>query len=226
MAPSPVLSTAAGPSGHAGPGTGFPGGVSRFAASALPAAPMTVALFLAMNHLIRTDLELPPALEMRPLPPLAMPEPVDLTPNVRPKPVLNDVMDLPPPPAISTVRTDSAPMPPVSLDPALPDLPLQAVSFTPLAASPIGERVPTPVRPPLPVYPTSQASRGAEGDCEVRFSLSPRGLPFDVVATCTDPGFEREARRAVSKAEFLPQIRDGQPVESHNLVYPLEFRFK
>ncbi|HBN94177.1 MAG TPA: energy transducer TonB, partial [Hyphomonas sp.] len=91
-------------------------------------------------------------------------------------------------------------------------------------ASPVGDRTPVPVRPPLPAYPSAMAKRNVEGDCVVRFNLTARGLPFDVTAECTPSGFESEARRSVSRAEFLPQIIDGQAQESRGLTYPLEFR--
>jgi TonB family protein len=65
-----------------------------------------------------------------------------------------------------------------------------------------------------------------EGSCDVHFSLSTRGLPYDITAACSHAGFEKEAVRAVSKAEFLPEIRQGLPVESHNYVYPMEFRLQ
>jgi protein TonB len=60
----------------------------------------------------------------------------------------------------------------------------------------------------------------------VHFSLTARGLPYDVVAVCSPSGFENEAARAVSRAEFLPEIRQGMPVESHNYVYPMEFKLQ
>ncbi|HAE94227.1 MAG TPA: hypothetical protein DCG65_06680 [Hyphomonas atlantica] len=62
------------------------------------------------------------------------------------------------------------------------------------------------------------------GECLVRFSLTARGVPFNVVADCSHRGFESEARRSVEKAEFLPGILKGQPAESHGFSYPLQFR--
>lgn len=86
---------------------------------------------------------------------------------------------------------------------------------------PIGERVATPIVNPQPVYPESRLRVGATAECDVRFNLTSGGIPFDVVADCTDAGFERSARRAVERARFAPEVRDGQQVETHGLVFPL-----
>ena len=88
---------------------------------------------------------------------------------------------------------------------------------------PIGERVATPIVNPQPVYPESRLRVGATAECDVRFSLTSGGIPFDVVADCTDAGFERSARRAVERARFAPEVRDGHQVETHGLVFPLMY---
>ena len=92
------------------------------------------------------------------------------------------------------------------------------------APTPVTDRVATPVRPLMVTYPNSAASRGLEGICEVSFDITPQGLPYNVEANCTHRVFEDEARRAVSRSEFLPQIINGHAVETHRVVYPLEFR--
>jgi len=201
----------------------FASGQGRLAASLAPAAAVTVGLFLAMMGLIRTD-EI--VLEKKPDRILTAVTPkVEADPFVEPTKLIEipDVTELPPPPPVQRpeVRDGGIPMPVVGQVPAT--LPGKLTDFIRPVAQPIGERVPVPIRPPVPAYPRDMAARGISGSCTVHFSLSARGLPFDIVAACSHPGFENEARRAVSRTEFLPEIRDGQPMESHKLVYPLEF---
>lgn len=202
------------------------GGRGRFAAVLAPAAAITVGLFFAMNGLIHTDdiqlVEKKPRI-LLPITPTRTEPPPPLDGR---KPVEIVQVDLPPLPPVQNVptTTDWAPVPVVGQVPA--ELPKRLEKITMPVVRPIGERIAIPVRDPVLSYPRDMAARGISGTCEVHFSLSTRGLPFDVVAKCSHPGFEKEARRAVSRTEFLPEIRDGQPVESHNVVYPLEFRMQ
>ena len=202
---------------------GFGNGNGRFALSVLPAAAITVGLFFAMTGLIRTDEIVLVKKEPRILTPVTptreTPEPVTHDRRIE----LPEQVELPPAPPVQrpTVRDSGVPMPVIGRVPEA--LPGKLTDFIRPVAQPIGERIATPVRPPVPTYPRDMAARGVSGTCTVHFSLSIRGLPYDVTAACSHPGFEKEARRAVSRAEFLPEIRDGQPVESHKLVYPLEF---
>ena len=80
-----------------------------------------------------------------------------------------------------------------------------------------------PVRP-VPVYPQEAITQGIEGDCEVRFNVSVKGEPYDVVANCTHPVFKQEAERALREIRFVPKIMRGEPVERRNVVYPIMFR--
>ena len=198
----------------------------RLAAAAAPAAAITVLLFAGMTDLIKVS-QLPEVQKtMRPLPPLAVPK-VEITPpQIDPVPVPLAEIPLPPPPVTGNTRSDKPTMPfKVIFDPPS-QVPTSKPVLRPPIVSPVVDRIAVPVREPIPDYPASALVKGLSGSCEVRFSLTSRGLPFDVSAVCSHPEFEREARRAVSKAQFLPQVRDGQAVETHNLVYPLEFTLK
>lgn len=84
-------------------------------------------------------------------------------------------------------------------------------------------RVLKPISGPAAVYPQRLLQRGIEGSCEVRFSVSSRGEPLNIRPNCSHAGFETAAKRAVSKSRFAPEIENGQPVESNNVIYPIEF---
>ncbi len=77
--------------------------------------------------------------------------------------------------------------------------------------------------PPRPAYPEQALALDIEGACDMSFGLSPAGIPFDITAACTDPVFEQESIRAVSRAKFEPQKVGGKAVMTDNMSYPLEF---
>ena len=79
------------------------------------------------------------------------------------------------------------------------------------------------VRPPIANYPAIALQRGIEGDCTVYFDVDVRGRPFNIVPECSDRVFNREARRAISKAEFAPKIYKGNQVVRKNVIYPVSF---
>lgn len=74
--------------------------------------------------------------------------------------------------------------------------------------------------------PSAAMTRGISGSCDVIFDVDTRGRPFNIVAQCTDDLFAKEAARAVSKAEFLPKIRNGVAVEQRGAIYPIEFKMQ
>ncbi|WP_146617191.1 energy transducer TonB [Hyphomonas pacifica] len=198
----------------------------RLLASALPAALVTAGLFGAMTGLIQVrEVQLAPA-ETRILESIVYSheEPSDVIYRHE-FPAIPEAATPPPPPQVSAASKGVS-MPPIVLAGSAPQgLPIDHIKPILTGPQPIGDRIATAVRLPMPTYPASAVSRGLEGDCDVRFDIAPRGTPFNVKANCTHSIFESEARRAVERAEFLPQIVNGHAVESYGAVYPLEFRF-
>lgn len=200
---------------------------ARWMMAALPAAAITVGLFAIMNQLIHVDeVRLDPSpqriLENVVFSEPESPEPVSIRPEF-------DLMDIVPPPALPEVKMtpDTVGMPPLGPIGQVPSrTPIGSIVPIPTTANPVGDRTAIPVRPPVPSYPPKMAKAGLGGECMVRFNLTARGTPFDVDAQCSPAGFESAARLAVSKAEFLPRIVDGQAIETRGLSYPLEFRIK
>lgn len=78
---------------------------------------------------------------------------------------------------------------------------------------------------PVPVYPALAIEIGLQGSCDVLFDIDVTGRPYNVRSFCSDAIFAESAERAVSDAVFLPMIVQGRPIERHNVVYPLEYRF-
>lgn len=141
-------------------------------------------------------------------------------------PVEPDSVPVPPP----LPRTQSASaiidMPVVMIETRAPRLPSAGNMLSVLPQNVVLSRRAEPLSPPSVQYPRAMAAAGVSGSCEVTFSLSIRGLPFDPVATCTHAGFESAALKAVKRAEFLPQVGANGPIEAHGMIYPIDFQLK
>ena len=200
-------------------------GLRRAGFATGPAAAITLALFAGMDALIAVDEVTLEKTPYRPLEKIVWDHPEPDKPDARRLPEVPVTIDLPPPVEIGVPSRGDIPLPPVTFGDPPSLLPrAEPIKFDPRGASPIGNRVAQAVRPPVPPYPDAMARAGIEGNCEVRFDITARGLPYNVVADCTHRGFERVATRAVERAEFLPGMADGSPVGATGLTWPLEFR--
>lgn len=202
--------------------------MQRLVYVAVPSAMMTVGLFAAMQQLVKVDDFSPPdqtryIIEAY----MGQPEPrAELKPTVkppRPKPI-----DPPPLPDALVNSVDNPDLPTGGYEGIAPadygaaDL----ESIKPGRTTAITVRTLQPLTPPVPIYPRIAESRNLEGACDVHFSVSIRGEPFDINAKCSDRVFVKAAEKSVKKVKFAPQIRDGLPVTVTGVVYPLEFRLK
>lgn len=196
----------------------------RLSLAGLLAAPLVYGLFLGASWLIQVDEIVLVETEQRQLGIITpqKPDSLEVRQNRTP-PVLEAAVKPPPPPRPAPPRPDTASFGPVWGGEA-PPAPVPG-RLGPLAGStsPVMARSLTPVRAPLPTIPPRAIARGISGDCEVRFDVDTAGRPQNVVATCTDDIFRAEAEHSVRRAEFLPAIRNGQPVEQKGAVYPLAF---
>jgi TonB family protein len=82
------------------------------------------------------------------------------------------------------------------------------------------EDFPKPIKQVHPKYPTNQARAGNEGWVKLSYVVSKDGSVKDIVLLDSAGGrdFEREAKRALSKWEFQPAVRNNEPVEQCNTV--------
>ena len=197
----------------------------RTPTAALMALPVAYGLFLLMNSLIQVkEITLVPAASrvLDAITPQRPDPDAPMTKRTKPTP-LESATQPPPPPRASATQTDiflPTPVVPGAVPTGL-STHVQMPTIKPVVVSSRGYQV---VRPPLPVYPRRAAERGISGTCNVAFSIDPRGKPFRVSAVCSDPVFVSEAESSVSKAEFAPQLADGQFVTVTGLEYPLEFK--
>jgi len=198
----------------------------RLSLSMLLAAPLVYALFLVSSQLIKTDeLVLTPVSD-RILTPLVLP--VDEPLGVPEEKLVPEMTVIERPPAIERQTIETTGGAP-AFEFTAPDTEVFSLGDLkpPIAVvTPVAGRDITPVRAPLPVMPSAAMTRGISGSCDVIFDVDTRGRPFNIVAQCTDDLFAKEAARAVSKAEFLPKIRNGVAVQQRSAIYPIEFKMQ
>lgn len=200
-------------------------GPSRLALAAVLAAPLVYGLFLIANGLITVDHVEPEEKEIRVLEAVT-PQKTDPTgprPTIR-VPKIEAAQKPPPPPAPGQPSLDIPPMGGLWTGAAPDSFAAGKINLQPASANPFDGRNLTPVRAPAPSIPAAAVHRGISGSCDVHFDVDTAGRPQNVSAQCTDNLFQPEAQRAVRRAEFLPAIRNGQPVEQKNAVYPIEFK--
>lgn len=199
-------------------------GPYRLSLATLMAAPLVYGLFLAANALItvrEVTLVVSPQRVLDKVTP-QISEPAK--PRTKPKPLPLEAAQKPPPPPRPAVASEGlVPTGPVWGGEAPERFDIGNITFGAISASPIDGRELVAVRPPMPTIPAAAISRGVSGSCNVTFDVDTAGRPQNVAAQCTDNVFRTEAERAVRRAEFLPAIRNGQPVIQKNAVYPIEF---
>lgn len=197
---------------------------SRLSLSMLLAAPLVYALFLMSSQLIKVDeVVLAPA-STRILTPFKKHEETFLTPTEKIEFPDVPLIEKPPAPERPQVSPVGEGLNYTWTPPETGPVFLGEIKPPVAVVTPVAGRDITPVREPLPAMPSAAMTRGVSGSCDVTFDVDTRGRPFNVVAQCTDAIFAKEAARAVSKAEFLPKIRNGVAVEQHGAIYPIEFK--
>ena len=77
-----------------------------------------------------------------------------------------------------------------------------------------------------PKYPIEAARNGIEGWVELRFTIDASGQVKDVQVIDSQPKrvFDQEARRALLKWKYKPQIVDGDPVDQPGMQIVLDFK--
>lgn len=200
------------------------GSAWRIGLSLLPAAAVTGGLFIAMDRMIATEEVILAEVEKRPLEAIRPTRPDTIEPRVRDRrPERLESASPPPPPPAYTVGAGDIDLPVVTLAGQVPELAPARLGPIDPGNPVIAAREARPLSPPQPVYPRPAAERGLEGSCEVRFSVSIRGEPFEIEATCTDRVFARAAEQAVARVRFAPLVRRGEPLVQRNVVYPIRF---
>ena len=76
-----------------------------------------------------------------------------------------------------------------------------------------------------PKYPTKAAAEGIEGWVQLSFTIDEIGRVVDVKVVDAEPKrmFDREARKALKKWKYRPQLVDGEAVKQTDQFVVLEF---
>lgn len=202
--------------------------LKRLLSVAVPASFVTVGLFSAMQALVHVDDFSAPALKVYDVEPIMVQEKPkdDIDPTRKP---VRPTEVLAPPANPKFIKTD--------IDPSVPDYRYTGGvpddfgradfdGLKPKRVTSMTIRRLQPLTPPVPTYPTRAERLGLEGDCDVFFSVSTRGEPFDIQAQCSDRVFKPAAEKSIKRVKFAPKIHNGLPVTVTGVVYPLEFRIK
>lgn len=77
-----------------------------------------------------------------------------------------------------------------------------------------------------PSYPIVAAQNGIEGWVKLSFSINEIGKVFDVKVVDSSPKrvFDKEARKALRRWQYKPQIVNGEAVKVFNQMVSLEFK--
>ncbi|MAK60723.1 MAG: hypothetical protein CMK09_07070 [Ponticaulis sp.] len=205
--------------------TEFSGAGRRIVASFIPAAGLTLGLFVVMDRLVDVGEIVLPEPEFRTLASLTPPKDEPEEPDREKRDRFEPIEAAPPP------KTDPLkPIEPGSVSfqvaefrvPDVGDVRGKMAPIIQPVAVMVRERA-TPVRAPIPDYPQRALTSGLEGQCDVVFNIDAAGRPYDVEAECTDRIFLRSSENAVSKSLFAAKLKNGVPVGQENLVYPIQF---
>ena len=72
-------------------------------------------------------------------------------------------------------------------------------------------------------YPSAALNPPTEGRCEVKFDLSRRGEPSNILAACSSDLFLESASEAVGATIFKPVEVNGSAAKAVNMTYNMKF---
>jgi len=187
----------------------------------VPAAIVTVVLFVLMMSLISEEFKPQDKLDLQSFEINPKVEDLKLLERETKITEIKKIETPPPPPQIERQKADRPAEPIASLEGSVPEFEAPEIDRSQFQIT-VSDRDAQPlVRIPPIMPPRAEKS----GHCKVRFSVSPEGAPFDVVATyCTESLFERPTVKSVQKWKYNPKIQDGRPVGRTGVESRITFR--
>jgi periplasmic protein TonB len=180
---------------------------------------VTLGLLFTMNSLIQTGLTGPKEAKEYKVPEIVMPEREIRTVTDTSKPEKPEEVEAPPP-DLPKMEFDN------------PEAGTDVISVAPTQAEKPqigglstmdGDMIPLAV--PEPEYPRSALSKGKEGTCVAKFTVTAQGTTRDIVlGDCPDTVFERSTLKAAERLKFKPKIVDGNPVDVPGQAYKYVYR--
>lgn len=194
--------------------------LARLATQILISMGITFLLFAGMSALIERDDELQPPTSAPVLVSSIFQEPEEVTTTrtkIKPPPTLPEVPQLElvePTDVIPTEITTQSRI-------ALPRFKVDNTFSMQNSSSDM-----RPLVRQTPKYPPKAARDGVEGYVVLSFSISTTGQAINIEIVDAQPKgiFEREARKALKRWKYQPQLMDGKPVEVHHQQVQLDFK--
>lgn len=175
----------------------------------VPAAIVTVVLFVLMMSLISEEFKPQDKLDLNSF---------EINPKVEDVQILERETNIteikkietpPPPPQIERAKADRPAEPISQMEGAVPEFEAPEIDRSQFKIT-VSDR---DAQPLVRIGPQVPPNIEKSGHCQMRFSVSPEGLPFDVEATyCTERVIERSSIKAVQRWKYNPKIQDGRPV--------------
>lgn len=187
----------------------------------IPAAIVTVVLFVLMMSLISEEFKPQDKLDLASFEINPKVEDVKILERETKITQIKKIETPPPPPQIERQKADRPAEPISSLEGAVPEFEAPEIDRTQFKIT-VSDR---DAQPLVRIGPQVPPNADKSGNCKMKFSVSPEGQPFDVVATyCTQRIFERPSIKAVQKWKYNPKIQDGRPVGRVGVVTKITYQ--
>lgn len=184
---------------------------------------VTLGLTLSMANLISTEFQPQDksetlAFEINPVDDIVEPR-VDLEP-----PELLEPVETPPaPPTVNIDAAVAVKEPTIKIATQGPIIELPPLDFGKEAFVPPDTNEQPTLRVP-PIMPARFQQGDHSGYCDMRFSVSGEGQPYDVTITrCTHSSLESPSKKAVLKWKYKAKIRNGLPVAREGVETKIKF---
>ncbi|WP_102797705.1 energy transducer TonB [Bowmanella denitrificans] len=186
----------------------------------LLASLMTFSLFVLMDQLTRVDQQ-----AVADTPPTVVIDAV-----FEPEPQVTHTKKVLPPPPEPRVKPETPPLAPIveNLDPGINEFVPQLALNTRISDMPtlgMTEGQATPMVRYDPDYPLEALRDGTEGWVKLMFDIDPTGRVVNVRIVQAEPArvFDREAKRALLRWKYKPQIHNGQAITQADQIVLLSF---
>jgi protein TonB len=185
---------------------------------------ITLVLFFFMQALIATGEQLTQTSNVIRIVDATMPEIVmEVVREIeRPQPI--DEQNQPPPPPDRTISMDLGPSLNIQRTAVNVDVGLNFGG----ASLNVSDGEMLPLVNVTPQYPTRAASRGIEGWCQVRFTVTETGGVRDVVVVDGEPRgmFDQSSIRAAERFRFQPRVVNGEGVAVPGVQYVFRYQLE
>lgn len=197
--------------------------IPKIAGTLLIASTITFSLFVMMQKLIaNNDISF-----VKSEPPIIITLLQDINetlvnerPRLKPKPVIKPI------PKVDTLVVEEKPDDGNLIANYLPDVRLGPIGLDITTQMVPGEGQARPIVRMEPKYPQTAARDGIEGWVKLLFSIDTLGQVGNIQVIESEPNriFDREAKRALSKWKYKPQIVAGVPQAQDGMMVVLDFK--